>query len=141
MKNELLQHSVRAISYRFVKSTTGSKENFGNFKISEHTRSPNEIINHLSDLVTKTITMLREGHFNCPPPALLDFDGEMARFVSGLKELEAVLSEKEIDTELSKKLLQGPILDMATHTGQLAMLNGLHGNKIPRESYFSANLG
>jgi hypothetical protein len=140
IKNEILQHSIKAIKYRFIKSTTGSKNNFGNFKISSHTRSPNEIINHMFDLVMKTKTMVSEGHFNCPAPELLDFEGESNRFLIGLTELEPVLTANEIDIEISKKLLQGPILDIAAHIGQIAMLNGLNDNKIQKESYYSVDL-
>jgi len=41
---------------------------------------------------------------------------------------------------MRKRLLQGPILDMATHIGQLAMLNGLNGNPVPKESYYNADI-
>jgi hypothetical protein len=139
-KNEILNHSIKAIEYRFKKATAGSKDNFGDFKISDHTRTPNEIINHMFDLATKTKTMIREGHFNCPLPERLEFKAETKRFLSGLKELQTVIGETEIEIEISKKLLQGPILDIVTHIGQIAMLNGLNGNKISKESYYSANL-
>ncbi|PSL48297.1 hypothetical protein CLV51_1021164 [Chitinophaga niastensis] len=138
--NEILKHSINAIEYRFIKATAGSKDNFGDYKISDHTRSPNEIINHMYDLATKTKTMIKEGHFNCPVPESLKFEDEVKRFLSAIKELEAVIANSEISIEISKKLLQGPILDMATHIGQIAMLNGLNGNKITKESYFAADL-
>ena len=140
VKNELLQHSIKAIEYRFIKATTGSGNNFGEFKISEHTRSPNEIINHMFDLATKTKTMIKDGHFNCPSPGNLEFEGEKKRFLSGIKELETVIGDTDISMATSKKLLQGPILDIASHIGQLAMLNGLDGNKIPKENYYATDL-
>ncbi len=141
LKNEMLLHSVKTIEYRFLKSIVGSKDNFGDFKISDNTRSPNEIVNHMFDLVLKTITILREGHFNCPAPEKLDFNGESKRFIAGLHELKKTFENNDTDAGMAKKLLQGPIMDMATHIGQIAMLNGLNGNKIPKESYYSADLG
>jgi hypothetical protein len=140
MKNEILIHSIKAINYRFMKAIAGSKDNFGNYKVNPDTRSPCEIINHMFDLATKTKSMITEGHFNCPSPEALDFNDESKRFIASLQELQSVMSEREIDIEISKKLLQGPILDIATHIGQIAMLNGLNGNKIPKESYYSADL-
>jgi hypothetical protein len=140
MKNEILIHSIKAINYRFIKATAGSKDNFGNYKVNPNTRSPCEIINHMFDLARKTRSMITEGHFNCPSPEILDFNGESNRFIGSLQELQSVMNEKEIDIEISKKLLQGPILDIATHIGQIAMLNGLNGNKIPKENYYSADL-
>lgn len=139
-RSEILYHSIKAIEYRFAKATAGSKVDFGDFKISEHTRTPNEIINHMFDLATKTNTMIREGHFNCPSPKLLNFNEECKRFLSELSELKNSIGNNDIDLEICKKLLQGPLLDITTHIGQIAMLNGLNDNKIPKESYYSADL-
>lgn len=139
-KNELLEHSLRAIDYRFTKAIHRSAAHFGEFKISDHTRSPNEIINHMCDLVIKTTSQIKEGHLNSPSPEPLDFNGEVKRFISNLHQLIGILNETEVDPAIGKKLLQGPILDMTTHIGQLAMLNGLHGNKISKENYFDADI-
>ena len=140
MHIELLKHSFKAITYRFQKAINNSKADFGEFKISDHTRTPNEIINHMYDLAVKTGTMIREGHFNCPAPLQLSFDEEVHRFLKTIKDLETIIEENKPGLELSKKLLQGPIMDITTHVGQLAILNGLNGNKIPKESYFDAGL-
>ena len=139
-KNELLEHSLRAIDYRFTKAIHRSAPHFGEFKISDHTRSPNEIINHMCDLVNKTTSQVKEGHRNSSAPEPLDFNGEVKRFISTLHRLIGILNETEVDAGISKRLLQGPILDMTTHIGQLAMLNGLHGNKISKENYFDADI-
>ncbi|MDB5243139.1 MAG: hypothetical protein JWP57_3764 [Spirosoma sp.] len=137
---QLLAHAVKALHYRLLKVTHGSTEHFGDYRISSHTRSPNEILNHMDDLVTKTITMIEEGHFNCPLPEVLDFDGERNRLVDGLHKLQKAIEITPIEDDVGKRLLQGPILDIATHIGQLAMLNGLNGNKIASESYYRAEM-
>lgn len=134
----MLIHTVKAIRYRLTRAINGSNENFGDFKISEHTRSPNEIMNHMCDLATKTKVMIMHGNFDTQEPALLNFPGEKERLLNTLAELEHTLEACEMDIEISKRLLQGPLLDIATHIGQIAMLNGLHGNKIPKESYYDA---
>jgi hypothetical protein len=138
--NEILEHSVKAIEYRFAKAIKGSKDNFGNFKISKYTRSPAEIINHMYDLAIKTKTKIKEGHFNCPTPDRLNFNEEVTRFFIILGELQTMIKNNKIDIETTKRLLQGSILDIATHIGQIAMLNGLNGNRIPKESYYDADL-
>jgi hypothetical protein len=84
--------------------------------------------------------MLFNGHFIISPPGLLDFEGGKERLVRGLQELREVMATTNIDIATAKKLLQGPILDITTHVGQIAMLNGLHGNKIPKESYYDAEM-
>ncbi len=138
---QILVHTVKTINYRFIKVINGSKENFGEFKISDHTRTPNQIINHMFDLAAKTRTFIMEGHFNIMSPALLDFDSEKERLIAELKELSTVIETISFDMDTGKKLLQGPLADIITHIGQLAMLNGLNGNKIPKESYYNAVVG
>jgi hypothetical protein len=140
MKNELLRHAIAAIAYRFNKAIAHTTDGFGKYKVSEHTRTPNEIINHMSDLSLKAKTMIAEGHFNSPAPTPLTFEKEIARFNESLTDLGRALEAKELDASLVKKLLQGPVLDMATHVGQIAMLNGLNGNKVPKENYFTADV-
>lgn len=137
---QILIHAIKAIQYRFTKAIQGSKEDFGLFKISDHTRTPNEIINHISDLAAKTKSMIKENHFNVIAPQLRDFNTEKERLLNELKELILEIELSELDLDKSKKLLQGPILDIATHIGQIAMLNGLNGNKIVKENYYSAEL-
>lgn len=137
---ELLIHAVKAIGYRFTKATEGAKESFGNYKVSKHTRSPTEIVNHMYDLACKTKQLITEGNFNTPSPAMLDFLDEKDRFLICFKELETVMLTTRISMHTGKRLLQGPLLDMSTHIGQLAMLNGLNGNKVPKESYYNAEI-
>ncbi len=139
-QNEILVHVVKTIQYRFMKVLAGSKEDFGSFKISEHTRCPAEIIHHMFDLTVKTRMMIIEGHFNVPPVTLLIFSDEKERFIDELNELELVIGSNKIDIVLGLKLLQGPLSDILTHIGQVAMLNGLHGNKIPKENYYAAQI-
>jgi len=136
----VLIHAVRAIQYRFQKVTNGSAENFGDFTISPDTRTPSQIIHHMYDLTLKTKTMILEGHFKVPQPILLNFPQECERLVTGLMELQTVMNTCYIDIDTCEKLMQGPILDIATHIGQIAMLNGLNGHKIPRESYYDAEI-
>jgi hypothetical protein len=138
--NQLLAHAVKALAYRLTKATNGSNENFGAYKVSDHTRSPNEILNHMCDLVIKTITMIQEGHFKSAPPAALDFGKETTRLTDRLQELQTIIATTSMVNDVSKRLLQGPILDIATHIGQLALLNGLNGNRIPKESYYNADI-
>jgi hypothetical protein len=139
-EHQILVHTAKAIGYRFEKVVRNSKENFGEFRIAEHARSPREIVNHMCDLVTKTRTMISERHFNCSAPTPLSFQEEKYRFLTALRELQEIIPQFELDEKMVLRLLQGPMIDMATHIGQIAMLNGLHGNKIPGENYFAVDL-
>lgn len=138
--NQLLIHLIKTIQYRFVKATNGSKANFGSTKLNNHTRSPNEIIQHMYDLAVKTKCIIKGNPFPISNYESLDFAGEANRFTDTMKELSLTVEESYIDFVLCKKLLQGPISDIITHIGQIAMLNGLHGNKIPAESFYEADI-
>jgi hypothetical protein len=137
---ELLNHALKAIKYRFEKATDGSLENFGEFRVSYNTRSPSEIVNHMFDLVNKTISIITGGDMNTESQELMKFDKECHRFLCGLEELMTALQQSKIEMFVCKRLLQGPILDITTHIGQLALLNGLNGNKIGKENYYDLDL-
>lgn len=140
MQNEIMHHAVKAIRFRFRKATENPDADFANFKVSEHTRSPRQIIYHMFDLALKTQSMIREGTFANQAPEELSYKEEVERFSGGLRELEQMFLSTIVPLEMSKKLLQGPILDMASHVGQIAMLSGMHGHEIGKVSYFSADL-
>lgn len=137
---EMLIHSLKATKYRFMKATGGAKENFGVYKASEHTRSPAQIVNHMFDLVNKTKQIIEGKETAASYPELLTFQMEKERFLHALDELEAIMLERKIDKQVGKRLMQGPVLDMVSHVGQLAMLNGMNGNIIVKESYYDAEI-
>ena len=137
---EMLIHATRAARYRFMKATNGADENFGDFKVHAASRSPAQIVNHMVDLANKTKQMIAEGNFDCASPGLLPFLQEKERLLDGLEALEALMRESKIAPDTAKRLLQGPILDMVSHAGQLAMLNGMNGNKVAKESYYDAEI-
>lgn len=137
---EFLNHALKAIKYRFEKATAGSLENFGEFRVSDHTRSPSEIVNHMFDLVNKTNSIITGGDIYTETPVLMKFDEEYHRFLFGMEELMTALLESQIDMFVCKRLLQWPILDITTHIGHLALLNGLNGSKIGKENYYALDL-
>lgn len=138
--NEQLRHLLATISYRLQKSIANAGDTFGDFRIHEKTRTPSEIVNHMYDVLRKTISAIEESNWDLPKPEPLTFDLEIKRFLADLKRLDQVFSKTELKMETSKRLIQGPLSDMITHIGQLAMLNGLHGSKVPYENFFKAEV-
>ncbi len=139
MKNELLRHTLATIQYRFDKSVQGSKEEFGDFSLGKGSRSVKEIINHMYHVLNFTRTFLEEG-FERQVPKPLDLKKEIQRFNKELKEIDALFSVIELNMEFSKKLLQGPLSDILTHIGQIAMLRRLVDEPIPRENFSAASI-
>lgn len=140
MDIQIVAHIVKTIEYRFLKSINGSTDGFGLFSLNSHTRCPNEIIQHMYELANQTNLMIQKEHFDVASSPMLDFNGEKDRFLKELCVLQSLIETSAIDVKMIKKLIQGPLSDMLTHIGQLAMLSGLYGNKIPKENYYDALL-
>ena len=66
-----LRHSVATLAYRGGKALRGAPPGFAEFRISETTRTPGEILAHLGDLLVWALSMARGGrewHDSAAPP-------------------------------------------------------------------------
>jgi len=140
MKNELLRHTLSTIAYRFQKSVRNANDDFGNFLVAEDSRTAGEIINHIYDVINKTKVFIHEDRFEKKSPEQFDFRIEIERLHDSLEELDFILSEKDIDINYSKKLVQGPLADVLSHIGQISLLRGLSGNKLKSEDFSAAKI-
>jgi hypothetical protein len=139
IKREFLRHTLAILAYRCGKVVCNTPENFGDFKINEGTRIPGEILAHMGDLIDWCLRLGKgeKGGLNSKP---LEWNNEAERFFSLLKEFDSFL---ESGSELMcppENLLQGPIADALTHTGQIAMLRRIAGSPVKGENYFKAEI-
>ena len=81
-----------------------------------------------------------EEELNKKTPKRLQITQEIERFNLELKKIDKTLSARELGVEYSKKLLQGPLSDILTHIGQIAMLQRLNGAPIKWEDFSSAQI-
>jgi hypothetical protein len=136
---ELLRHSIATLAYRGGKAIRGAPEGFSDFKASEQTRTPGQILAHLSDLIDWALSMAKgtqEWH-NSPPKS---WDEGAKRFFAALQSFDDYLaSDAPLDAS-ADKLFQGPVADALTHVGQIAMLRGIAGSSIRGENYFKAEI-
>ncbi|MGI9037806.1 MAG: hypothetical protein ACR2GQ_02990 [Gemmatimonadota bacterium] len=68
------------------------------------------------------------------------FDDEIERFHEVLGDLGRLIAEEDFVEFSSRELLQGPLADVMTHAGQLAMLRRLHGSPVPPENFIDAEV-
>jgi len=54
MTNEYLRHTIATINYRFFKSIKDAKNEFGEFYLGKGSSNPNEIINHMYNVLNST---------------------------------------------------------------------------------------
>jgi hypothetical protein len=135
----LLQHFLAAIAYRTQKALRGAPAGFSDFRAGMNIRTPHELVWHMTRVIGYARTMLRGGEFK--PPAMETFAGEVERFHVTLAALHGDLIDDRLEAKITdEQFLQGPLADVMTHAGQLAMLRRLAGAPIPSEDFIYARV-
>jgi hypothetical protein len=135
----LLRHTLATLSYRGGKTLRGAPENFAKFQISPGSRTSEQILAHLGDLLDWALSLARgkqAWHDSQPLP----WSEEVNRFFRGLGELDEYLASDRPLAFSCEELFQGPIADALTHVGQLAMLRRLAGSPVRPENYLQAKI-
>ncbi|MEZ5042008.1 MAG: hypothetical protein R2828_19080 [Saprospiraceae bacterium] len=140
MKNEYLRHTVATIQYRFQQSIKEMEDAFGDFNLGKGSRSPKEIINHMYQVLHYTRFFIEGDRSKDEIPEKLSLTYEIERFNDELKALDRSLTHRALEMSYTKRLLQGPLADMLTHIGQLAMLQRMNGEPIEKEDFAAATI-
>ncbi len=135
----ILRHTVATLAYRGGKTLRGAPEGFAAFKVGERTRSPEQILTHIGDLLDWALFLARGEHI-WHDSAPLPWEEEVARFFAGLRRFDDYLSSDAPLASPPEKLFQGPIADALTHVGQIAMLRRIYGSPVRGENYFKAEI-
>jgi len=117
----------------------GAPAHFAEFRASEKSRTPGQILAHIGDLLDWALSIAR-GKETWHNGAVGTWDAGVARFHSSLEAFEAYLASGEALHVPAEKLFQGPIADALTHVGQLAMLRRMAGAPMRGENYFKAEV-
>jgi hypothetical protein len=136
---QFLRHTVATLAYRAEKVLREVPPGFAETRISQTTRTPLELVNHLGDLVEWAESMAR-GEYRWEPAPAADWNSAVARFFRGLAALDAALAEAPSEKHPPEIIFQGPIADALTHVGQLAMMRGMAGSAVRPESYARAEI-
>lgn len=135
----LLQHFLAALAYRTQKALRGAPEGFADFRAAPTSRTPYELLWHMTGLMGYARTMLRGGEFE--PPRLATLADEVARFHVTLEALHHDFADATLSARISdEQFLQGPLADAMTHAGQLAFLRRLQGSPIASENFIFATI-
>ena len=136
---KLLQHFLGALAYRTQKALRGAPASFGDFRIAPTTRTPFELVWHMTGVIGYARTFLHGGDFE--PPRLASFADEIARFHDTVAGLSRDFGNASLTARITdEQFLQGPLSDAMTHAGQLAMLRRLHGAPVPSENFIFATV-
>jgi len=136
---QLLRHFLATLAYRTQKSVRSAPDHFGTFDAGHETRTPTEIVRHMTSVLVFARTFVVGGEHHRPDP-LSTLAEEIDRFHAVLGDLSADLEHGNalLHGMTPERLLQGPFADAMTHAGQLAMLRRLAGVPVPPEDFSEA---
>ncbi len=136
---DLLRHCLATIAYRCGKVLHAAPDSFADFRSSETTRTPAQILAHLGDLFDWALSMAKgQPAWHDSKPLL--WQDEVHRFFASLQQFDNYLASPESLHASPEKLFQGPVADALNHIGQLAMLRRMAGAPIKGENYFKADI-
>src|SRR6266516_508117 len=132
---QFLRHTVATVAYRGGKTLRDAPAGFGAFRAAETTRTPLELVAHISDLYAWALS-ISHGKQSWSPVKPVDWHAEVDRFFATMTEFDKYLASDEPLQAPAEKLFQGPIADSLTHVGQLAILRRMANTPIRGENYF-----
>ena len=138
-KRTLLRHFLAALAYRTQKAVRGAPDGFADFGAGAGSRTPRELIRHMTSVLGYARTFFVVGVFRAEP--LESFAAEVERFHAVVADLAGHLAAGTTLSELTpEQLLQGPFADAMTHAGQIAMLRRLAGSPVASENFVLADI-
>lgn len=138
-KRALLRHTAATVAYRGGKAIKDAPEGFADFKTSETTRTPLQILAHIGDLFDWALTMAKgKTVWNDAEP--LSWSEESKRFFDAVKKFDDYLASDEPIFKPIEKLFQGPVADALTHVGQINLLRRMFDAPVRGENYFKAEI-
>ncbi len=131
----LFRHTLAALAYRATRALEDAPQAFANFDGAG--RQPIQILAHMGDLLQWALSMAKGNpawHRSQP----LAWPQEQQRFFAALAAFDAFLASSAPIQAPIDRLMQGPVADALTHTGQLAMLRRLAGSPTRGENFYLA---
>jgi hypothetical protein len=138
-KRELLRHMVATVWFRGRIAIASVPWEFAQFRVTEETRSPSEILAHIGDLLVGSRFLLN-GEFVELVSDPLSWYEETKRFTAAVRDLDDLLASTSPLAFPVEKFIQGPIGDALTHIGQIVILRRIAGYPIKEEPYFTAEI-
>jgi hypothetical protein len=134
----LMRHAIATLAYRASRVLTATPSGFEGFDAGQGVMTPKKMLNHMSTILAYAHAQLMSEDFQ-RPTEVDEWSMEVDRFFETLTLLDrAVESGMRADADTVLRMLQGPMLDVATHIGQLSMLRRLAGSPTPKDHYIKA---
>lgn len=138
--NQYIDHLLATIAYRFKVATEHSGESLGTFDAGEGVRLPKEIVYHMYEVLIYADYRFLGSKKPDSRPETLTMVEEEKRFLDKVETLRQKIVGMDLPFDHVKPMIQGPLADVLTHIGQIAMLSRLHGRPIQGQNYSKAKL-
>jgi hypothetical protein len=136
---QMLRHTVATLAYRGLKALSNTPTGFADFRSGETTRTPGQILAHLTDLFNWALRLANGEHVFKESP-VLPWEEGVTQFFSALEAFDRYLASDQPLGFPPEKLFQGPVADALTHVGQISLLRRLAGAPVRGENYFKADI-
>ncbi|MGH9711774.1 MAG: hypothetical protein ACRD5M_00535 [Candidatus Acidiferrales bacterium] len=136
---QLLRHTLATLAYRARKPLSDVPATFAEFRASEKSRTPGQILAHLADLMDWALSVAKgkqEWH-NSP---VIPWKEGVERFYAAVKAFDDYLASDAPLGAPAEKLFQGAIADSLTHVGQISFLRRCAGTPVRGENYMQAEI-
>ena len=141
VERALLNHYLAAIAYRTQKALRDAPAGYWQFSAGRQTRTPIEILRHMTSLMGYVRTHFVGGTYPVKPEPLATPAAEVSRFHDLIVDVGGLLLVGTPLREIThQQLLQGPFSDVMTHVGQLALLRRLADAPVPPENFIYADI-
>ncbi len=141
--SELLRHHLAALAVRVQHAVRGAPDAFASFSVGRGVRTPLELVQHVAGVLDRGAALLR----GAPPSSVgprpgSTLDEAVAAVHAALAELDALLLDPDVapTRDATERLLHGPLVDAATHVGQLVLLRRLAGSPVAPVSHLRAEV-
>jgi len=136
---QLLRHTVATLAYRARKPLSGAPEGFSEFRASDSSRTPGQILVHLCDLMDWALSVA-QGQQKWHNTKVATWKEGVNRFYAAVKALDDYLASAKPLRAPAEKLFQGAIADSLAHVGQISFLRRCAGAPVRGENYMMAEI-
>jgi hypothetical protein len=136
---DFFRHTLATIAYRAGHSIRTAPQSFAEFKAGASSKTPLELVAHMTDLLDWSLTELKgESDWHERPPT--NWETDVARFYDSLKKLDGYAAAGHPTKTDLMRLFQGPMVGCFVYIGRIDMLRRRHGSPVKREIFFEADI-
>ena len=132
----ILRHLLKSIQYRLAKCLHATDYTYLDFQSPGGVRTPAQILEHMCAVLRVFITELKINDNKLPEPS----DDIATSFFQLLDQAALQVGHANVSLADALILIQGPLSDLLTHVGQLAMIRRMYGSPLEKENFMRADI-